>query len=212
MTASPTGDSAWVSIRSPLAAAATIEFCGDVERLFRVNSLLEFAEWRSTGDNEFTMTARNLSTGRTLATTLRVARLADGCAVTYASGLKTATTFRVAPHGDGDDGGAILTVTDDYSGTPEDERARRLDEVDRSLVQWGHDIHRYLVHWRRWSWLAPWRWYMRRVWQKMKPRGRRISFILIVLAAFEVVTFVLVVAIYGLELDRRFELDRWFGG
>jgi hypothetical protein len=207
MTDAAAGDSAWVIIRSPLTVEATIEFCRDVERLFRINSLLEVAEWRRLGGNEFFMTARNLATERTVATALRVDDLADGCVVTYASGLKSVTRFTVSADAEG----ALLTVTDDYGGTPEDERRARLDEVDTTLAPWGRDIYRYLKHWRRWSWLAPWRWYMRRVWQNMKPRGRRVTFILFVIAALEVVTFTLVAAIFALDLDRRLGLDRWLG-
>jgi hypothetical protein len=208
MTEAESGDRAWVVIRSPLSAADTVEFCGDIERLFRINSALEILAWRPLGGGQFAIKARNLSTERELDTTLRVTRLVDGWEVAYGGGLKSATRFTVAE----DAQGARLTVTDDYSGTPEAERRARLDEVDRSLVPWGRDIHRYLKHWRRWSWLAVWRWYMRRVWQKMTPRGRRITFILFVITVLELATFALVVAIYALELDRRLELERWFGG
>jgi hypothetical protein len=81
----------------------------------------------------------------------------------YEAGLKTATEFRIEPPGGPDDkadagAGAALVVIDDYSGTPEAGRQARTSEIDKSLVWWGHDLHRYLRHWARWSGFGPWRW------------------------------------------------------
>ncbi len=63
-------------------------------------------------------------------------------------------------------------------------------------------LHRYLRRWKRWSWLPGWKFYMRHVWQPMKPMARRISFILIVVTLAEFIVFLLVFAIFWLELDK----------
>jgi hypothetical protein len=192
-------DAAWVTVETPLAADALLAFCReDVERLFRINSMLRFEEWRHTAENEHHVHLRNLVNDRELETGLHVEMLADGVRVTYDSGLKTATAFRV----EAAEGGALLVVTDDYSGTPLEERAARTGEVDPSLVQWGHDLHRYLARWNRWSRLAPWRWYMTRFWQPMTPLARRVVFLLIVITAMEFAVFLMVLAIFVLELDK----------
>lgn len=192
-------DAAWVTIETPLSADALLAFChADVERLFRINSLQRFEEWRQVAENEHHIRLRNFVNGKDLETGLHVEPLADGLRVTYDRGLKTATTFRV----EGKGGGAQLVVTDDYSGTPAAEREARTDEVDQSLVQWGHDLHRYLAKWNRWSRYAPWRWYMTRVWQPMTPMARRVVFLLIVITAMEFVVFLMVMAIFVLELDK----------
>ena len=192
-------DAAWVTIETPLTADALLAFCRqDVERLFRINSLLKFEEWRQVAENEHRVRLRNLVNDKELETSLQVAPLEDGLRVTYDGGLKTATTFRV----EGKGVGAQLVVTDDYSGTPATERAARTDEVDQSLVQWGHDLHRYLARWNRWSRYAPWRWYMTRVWQPMSPMARRVVFLLIVITAMEFAVFLMVMAIFVLELDK----------
>ncbi len=191
-------DAAWVTIETLLTADALLAFCqADVERLFRINSLLRFDEWRRVAEYEYHVRLRNLANDKELDSGLHVEPLADGLRVTYDNGLKTATTFRVEGKG-----GARLIVTDDYSGMPAAERKARTDEVDRSLVQWGHDLHRYLARWNRWSRHGLWRWYMARVWQPMTPLARRVVFLLLVITAMEFAVFLMVLAIFVLELDK----------
>lgn len=195
-------DAAWVTIETPFTAEELRPFLGDVERLFRINPLLIFEDWHRTGETRYRLRAKNLSNGRVLDTELAVETGDDGIAVRYSEGLKTATRFRVEPQ---PEGAAKLIVTDDYSGTSPDEREARIDEVDKSLVLWGRSLHRYLHQWKKWSWVPGWKFYMRRVWQPMKPMARRICNILIVVTAAEFVLFLLVFAIFWLELDKYIE-------
>ncbi len=195
-------DKAWVRIATPLAPADLAAFCEDAERLLRINSLYEFEAWREQADG-YVMRARNLSNGCTIETRLRVARRVDGVLISYGEGLKTATVFSVeAPREDEavrfKSCRSVLVVTDDYSGTPETERRARHHEIDASLVQWGRDLHRYLRHWTRWSRFPFWRWYMRRVWQPMRPVARRVTFALLVIAAFELAATLAVVVLFAL--------------
>jgi hypothetical protein len=134
-----------------------------------------------------------------LETELDVAGTDVGITVRYSEGLRTATSFRVEPQPGNT---AKLIVTDDYAGTSLAEREARIDEVDKGLVQWGMSLHRYLHRWKRWSWVPGWKFYMRRVWQPMKPMARRITFILIVVTLAEFIVFLFVFAIFWLELDR----------
>ena len=82
------------------------------------------------------------------------------------------------------------------------EREKSLDEVDKSLVNWGNDLYRYLRQWKRWSWVPGWQWYMRKIWQPMKPMGRRIAYILFVISAAEMILFLLVFTVFRLELSK----------
>ncbi|MAF49177.1 MAG: hypothetical protein QGH73_13595 [Rhodospirillales bacterium] len=192
-------DAAWVTIDTPFGASELRLFLDDVERLYRINSYLVFEEWRQTGANQFRLKAKNQSNGRTVETDLDVEAIDDGILVRYSDGLKSSTSFRVraqAPNL------ANLIVTDDYSGTPVDQREARIDEVDRSLAHWGKGLHRYLKQWKRWSWLPGWQYYMRRVWQPMKPMARRIVFLLIAITAAEFVVFLFIFAIFWLELGK----------
>lgn len=191
-------DAAWIVVETGLEADELLRFCRDVERLFRINPAYVFRRWEYLGHGVVRWAARNESNDREIDTQFSVERLPDGIAVTYASGLKTRTIFRVEP---GNGAGAKLVVTDDYSGTPETERKERMDEVDTSLNSWGYGLHNYLRQWRRWSGLAPWRWYMRRVWQPMRPMARRIVFLLIVITILEFLGFLVVFAIFRLNLQ-----------
>ncbi len=192
-------DAAWVTIETPFDRASLRSFLDDVERLYRINPMLEFDEWRQDKENRFRLSARNLSNGRRLETFLTVDRTAGGLMVRYSDGLRRSTSFRIE---DGPDGDANLIVTDDYSGTSVEEREARIDEVDRSLVQWGRALHQYLHRWKRWSRVPGWQFYMRRIWQPMKPMARRIAFILIVIAAAEFVLFLFIFIIFRLELHK----------
>jgi len=195
-------DAAWVTIETPFSAGELRAFLEDVERLYRINSLLVFEEWRQTGDNLYLLKAKNLSNGRRIETSLDVKPTDDGITVRYSHDLKTATTFRVdAQPGET----AKLVVTDDYSGASLAEREARIDEVDKSLVQWGISLHHYLQQWKRWSQVPGWKFYMRRVWQPMKPMGRRIAFLLIVITLAEFVVFLFVFTIFWLEFDKYFD-------
>lgn len=194
-------DAAWVAIETELGAEELSCFCQDVERLLRINPAYVFRRWDVIGDDAVHWVALNESNAREIDTRLFVERLPDGVVVTYTTGLKTRTTFRVVPGpGHSTGGGAKLVITDDYGGTPEADRKKRMDEVDKSLVQWGHGLHRYLRQWKRWSGVALWRWYMRRVWQPMRPMARRIVFLLIIITALEFIVFLMVFTIFWLEL------------
>lgn len=191
-------DAAWVSVETPLDAATLARHVADIEGILRVNPYLEFEEWREIEPGRYRFRARNLSNKQAIDTSVRVERAADATILHYESGLKTRTAFRV----ERGSGGARLVITDDYGGIPVEERAGRVDEVDRSLLTWGGDLYRYFRAWHRWSWLAPWRWYMRRVWREMRPTARRIAYMLWLLTAFEIAAFALIFTVFVLELDK----------
>jgi len=191
-------DAAWVRIEALFPTQWMGELLADPERLYRINSLLKIRSWERLAPDRVHLEALNLSNGKTMETELRLDPRADGLEVTYQGLLKTATRFRIEPDAAM---GSLLTITDDCSGTPEAEREERLDEVDRSLIQWSRDLHAYLQSWNRWSWLRPWRWYMTRVWQRMKPSARRITRWIIWITAAELAALLLVFAIFVIEQE-----------
>jgi len=191
-------DAAWVRVDTPLAPAALLDFCGDVERLLRINPMLEFSEFTRIGPDHYRMRARNLSNQGTLDTDVRVTRSATAIEIRFDQGLKRRTVIRAEPGGAD---GATLVIADDYSGWSEEERRDRAAEIDHSLVQWGHYLRDYLLLWRRWSWCAPWRWYMRRVWQPMTASSRRIVYMLLWITVVEIIGVLIVVAVFATGLD-----------
>ncbi len=189
-------DASWVIVDTPLSLPALREFCADIERLFRINPYLEFQGWRRTEAGGIHARFRNLSNQQSVALDLRIERESDDAfALIYRSGIKTRTRFVLEAAG----AGSRLTITDDYAALPPDEREQRLPEVDKSLTAWGWALHEYLRRERRWGGCALWRWYMRRLWLPMTPRARRITYMLVLLTAAELVLVVLVAAIYWIE-------------
>lgn len=198
-SAAPTNteDAAWASFKTPLDKTSLVEFCQDVERLIRINPYLEFATWEPCGNNCFRFQGRNLSQDPPFDfdLELHVEPEPDGLHIRYDGGLKSSTTFSVKST----DNGSELTITEDYGAVVEKERQKRLHEVDRSLVKWSEDLQGYLIRWSRWSWFSPWRIYMHRVWQPMKPTARRITYILLWISVVEIALIALGVAIYFAE-------------
>jgi hypothetical protein len=192
-------DAAWVTIETPFGSAALLAFLEDIERLYRINPMLVFEDWQQTGDRQYRLKAENLSNGKRLDTGLDVEYTIDGVTVRYDLGLRSSTRFRVD---DNNGHNAKLIVTDDYSGSSEAERELRIDEVDKSLVHWGNSLYRYLRQWKRWSWFPGWRFYMRKIWQPMKPSARRITYILLIITLAELALFALVFTVFLLELDK----------
>ncbi len=186
-------DAAWVCVATPLSVEKLREFCRDLERLYRINPMLEFASFREINSNHYYLRANNLSNNKKIATEMHLGETDDGFKITYHEGIKSATFLRF----EADQLGAVLVIIDDYSGLSVTERTQRLSEVDQSIEKWGQELHRYLHNWQRWSWFPPFRWTMRR-WLLMKPMARRIAYMLIVVTLFEFVAFLIVVGLWVL--------------
>ena len=190
-------DAAWASVETPLSVVALKSFCADIERLYRINPMLEFRNWGAGADNQFSFSGRNVSQEQAFDFDfgLVVSTLDDGIRIDYDRGIKSSTTFTVepAPHG------SKLTITDRYERLPAAQRSEHLNEVDKSLTVWARYLQQYIISWHRWSRFGLWRWYMRRVWQPMKPAGRRITYILLWITAVEVALITLGAAIYFVE-------------
>ncbi|MCB1751839.1 MAG: hypothetical protein KDI74_08960 [Gammaproteobacteria bacterium] len=196
MSEAPSEDCAWVTIPAPFGADELRQWLEDPETLFRINSLLEIGQWIRQGERQARCVGRNLSNDRELELAMTLDPGQQGLLITYTGGLKRSTTFTVEP---GDTTTSQLRITDDYSGLSEDERKARVGEVDRSLPQWGRDLHKYFHAWKRWSWFPPWRWYMTHLWLKMKPTARRITRWIWWLTLAEIVAFALVFGVLLIE-------------
>lgn len=194
----PDRDAAWVVVETPFALPVLREFCADVERLFRINPYLEFQTWQSSAADSCHARFRNLSNQQNVVLDLRIERASqDEFCVVYGDGIKARTRFALESTA----AGSRLTITDEYSRLSDAERARRIDEVDKSINAWGWALHEYLQQQERWGGFAFWRWYMRRLWLPMTPRSRRITYMLILLAAAELVLVVLGATIYWIEFS-----------
>lgn len=190
-------DAAWASINTPLSVAELTAFCRDIERLYRINPMLEFQHFKVLGQHHYAYAGRNISqeTPFEFDYTFAVKELPDGLQVDYEQGIKSTTLIKIEPASQG----SKLTITDYYERLPIEEREQHLHEVDKSLVAWANYLQRFLITWSRWSRFALWRWYMRRVWQPMKPTARRITYTLLWISVVEIALIALGVAIYFVE-------------
>lgn len=190
-------DAAWASLNTPLSIDELKAFCRDIERLYRVNPMLEFTNWQSVDDNQFTFSGKNISqeTPFDFETNLKVSEQPDGFRVDYSQGIKSSTTFSIEPA----EQGSKLTIVERYEGLSEEDRKSRMDEVDKSLVTWAGYLQKFILTWSKWSRVRPWRWYMSKVWQPMKPSSRRIVYMLLWISVVEVAVMALGVAIYFTE-------------
>lgn len=191
-------DAAWASVNTPSSVEALKAFClEDVERLFRINPMLEFSKWEKIGEGRYHFAGKNISqeTPFQFDIELQVTPLADGLQVDYTGGIKSSTIFKI----EAGEQGAKLTIIDRYDGLSEADRQQHLGEVDKSIITWAHYLQRYLLDWQRWSRFGLWRWYMRRVWQPMKPMARRITYILLWITVVEIALIMLGAAIYFIE-------------
>lgn len=190
-------DHAWASFLTNMGPDSLRTFCQDTERLFRINPFLEFTTWKQTGENQFHFCGKNSSQEKPFdfELDLTVEPTGEGFIIRYAQGLKSSTTFTI----EADPQGSKLTITEDYSNTSSEERETRIHEVDKSLITWANDLQQYLATWTKWSRIAPWRWYMKRIWQPLKPSGRRIVYMLLWISLAEIALIALVAGIYWAE-------------
>jgi len=192
-------DRAWVVIMTPLPIEELRSFCSRLEHLYRINPYLEFLQWRQTAPEHFHVEFRNLSNERDIVDDIVLERESENVfRVRYQKGIKRHTEFRLEPLAEG----SRLTITDDYGGLAANERQAREAEVDKSLNAWGHALHVFFRRWKRWSRIAPWRWYMLRVWMPMKPSARRIVWMVILVTIVEFFFFLVVLLIYLLEQNK----------
>ena len=199
-------DAAWAVVHTPLDATELKRFCRDIERLLRINPMLNFTHWRQLDANRYTITGRNISQQPPFdfELVLTVRQLADGLQIDYNQGLKSRTTIIVEPTSQPapnpqPECRSKLTITDYYAGLPMHERAQQLHLVDKSIEVWADAIQQYLIRWQQWSKYRLYRWYMRTVWLPMRPMGRRIVTVLLLVAVFELALVALGAAIYFLE-------------
>jgi len=192
-------DAAWAAINTPLSVEELNIFCQDIERLFRINPMLEFNKWENLSDNHYRMAAKNISHEEAfeIDVEINVEQQTDEIIFHYSSGIKNKTVLKIEPS----EYGSKLTITDSYDGLSEEERQSHLNEVDKSLVNWANYLQQFLITWNKWSKFGLWRWYMKRVWQPMKPTARRVTYMILWVTLVEIALITLGVGLYFSEFS-----------
>jgi len=202
-TVAGSDNSAWAGLNTSLSTVELLEFCTDIERLFRINPYLEFLSWEQTSPQHARISIKNISNDEpfSLESDISITELDDGFRIEYSNGIKSSTSFMVEPS----DSGAMLKIVDEYHSIDETDQAA-IKQVDKSIVAWAKDLQEYIFKWERWKWLAPWRWYMRGPWQRMKPPARRITYMLFWITFAELLGFILIFVIFWYDFDEFFKL------
>ncbi len=194
--APPGPDAAWVVLETPLDPERLAAFCGDLERLYRINPFLEFASWEQRAPDRFRAEFLNHSNRQHTVLEGIVTRASgNALRVDYSAGPKKSTRFQIQPTPTG----SRLMITDEYGPTGAGAQDA---EVDRSLHAWGVALKSYLERDRRWGRIPLFRWYMQRVWLPMKPTARRITFLILVIGLADLLLVALGLAIYWIESVR----------
>ncbi len=197
-TAPPARDAAWVVIETPLTAADLAAFCGDLERLYRINPFLELLSWRQSAADRFQAEFLNHSNQQHTVLEGAVARVSEfAFRIDFKHGIKKCTRLEVQPGA----GGSRLTITDEYR-VPAGTVPLAPDQIDRSLHAWGVSLKAYLERDRRWGRFPLYRWYARRVWLPMKPAARRITFLILVIGLADIALIAFGLALYWIESGR----------
>jgi hypothetical protein len=189
-------DAAWARVPTRLDPESIARELADAEVLLRLNPYYYFKSCRRTGPDSWHAEFENHSNQQQLTLDIDVTPgPVPGVTVNYRQGIKRRTLFTIEPGAQG----ATLVVTDDYSGTTEEERKQREAEVDKSLLAWGEALRVYFIRLQRYSRIPGWRGYIRRLWIPMKPSARRIVWMLYLITLVEFFFFCFVVLIWWVE-------------
>lgn len=193
-------DAAWVTIQTGVEDKWVERLLADPELFLRINPLMKYSAWKELEEGRIAVKGENQGNGHPFEMELVIHKNRHGFVVNYSEGLKGFTSIEYDPQT------KELKITDDYSGCSEEERGKRIDEVDHSLTAWGSALKEYLEVEQRWHWFPIYNLYMGCFWRRMTPSARRISKMLVWITALEFFAFLMIFAIFWLELDHLFEL------
>lgn len=176
-------NAAWVTIPTKLSVDVLLEFCSNVERLYRLNPYLKIFSWRALSKNTIKADWENHSMAVEARTTTQfeIKHSNNEIQLKYLSGIKQ-TTYLII---DVTRSGSQLTIIDDYGDS------KISTKVDKSLNAWGQSLKRFFDHYVCLHQIPFAKTIIDRYWIQFSPFTRRISYILVVLAAIELIALLL---------------------
>ena len=179
-------DAAWVKIVSRIDAQSLMDFCQNIERLFRLNPYLNLESWTMPAHNLIDAKWQNSSNINefTVETNIEVSYLPNEIRLRYSCGLKKETSLLIRAL----EQGSSLTVIDDYSsGENQTEDPAVSDQIDRSLQAWGASLRSFLFHYHYLRKIPGIELVVDRFWIRLSTMARRITYLLVVITIFELI-------------------------
>lgn len=185
-------NAAWITIPTKLKLTTLFDFCSKFERLYRLNPYLQINLWRSAGNSIIDVDWDNHSNEQlfTTVTRINVAMSENEIRLIYASGIKRETLLRVEES----IGGAQLTIIDDYGNSGQQD----VQQVDKSLAAWGQALDKFFSRYFYLQHIPFLDRIIDRIWLRLSPTGRRITYILFVITVIEIAALLLFVLMFWL--------------
>lgn len=185
-------NAAWITIPTKLKLTTLINFCSKVERLYRLNPYLRINTWRVADDAIIDVDWDNHSNEQllTTATRIEVVKSENEIRLSYASGIKRETLLLVEES----IGGAQLTIIDDYGSRSQ----RDTQQVDKSLAAWGQALDKFFSRYFYLQHIPFADRIIDRIWLRLSPTSRRITYILFVITVIEIAALLLFVGLFWL--------------
>lgn len=180
-------NAAWVTIPNKLQSQELFKFCKDVERVFRLNPYLKIKSWSSQENQKIQVCWENHSSHHVFLvdTQISVVSNQQEIIVTYHTGPKKQTIFSINASAEGSE----LIIIDDYGESTHTSYA----EIDKSLNAWGESLLQFFNHYAVMRYVPFVTMLIDKVWIRMNPMARRITYILFVITAVELVVLLLFV-------------------
>ena len=182
-------NAAWVTIPTRLDAQTVLRLCFNVEWIYRLNPYLKIYSWQSKGGNLQEIEWENHSVEPVNKEIVRftVETKENELQLIYQTGIKSKSLFIIEPMNEG----AHLTLVDDYGDRGEHDR----NKVDRSLHIWGQALQTFFNRYRIFRYIPFADYLIDRIWIKLSPLARRITYILLLITFVELVALLLFVVI-----------------
>ncbi len=180
-------NAAWAIVPISLSSAEVLEFCLDVEKIYRLNPYLKIKVWQQAGNDQAHVSWENHSSHHVFLvdTDINVHAVNNEIKIEYHSGPKKETLFIVNAL----EKGSELIIVDDYGGSTHTSYA----EIDKSINAWGESLHHFFNHYAVIKYIPFVKLLINKVWIRMNPMARRITYVLFVITAVELLALLLFV-------------------
>lgn len=180
-------NAAWVTIPNKLSVQELKSFCESVENLFRLNPYLKIKSWQTKDSHNAHVRWENHSSHHVFLvdTDISVDSNHQEIKIEYKNGPKKQTLLIVNAVSRGSE----LIIIDDYGENTHTSYA----EIDKSLNAWGESLKQFFNHYAVIKYVPFVRLLINKVWIRMNPMARRITYILFVITTVELIALLLFV-------------------